>query len=145
MSLMHRYREFTYSSKDGLRLFCREYAPDSPARTVLCLPGLTRNSRDFEPLARHLARNFRVLTPDLRGRGRSQWDSDATHYHAAIYHQDVLQLLKARGKVSLWNTVEGYRATLTWNAQHFPSLMFWFSNYGRKAPPWSGRSIPGAD
>ena len=38
-------------------------------------------------------------------------------------------------------TVEGYRATLTWNAQHFPSLMFWFSNYGRKAPPWSGRHL----
>jgi hypothetical protein len=55
--------------------------------------------------------------------------------------EEVLQLLKAQGKVSLWNTVEGYRATLTWNKEHFPSLMFWFSNYGRKAAPWSGRHL----
>jgi len=55
--------------------------------------------------------------------------------------EDVLQLLKAPGKVSLWNTIEGYRATLTWNAEHFPSLMFWFSNYGRQAAPWLGRHL----
>jgi hypothetical protein len=55
--------------------------------------------------------------------------------------EDLLQLLKAPGRVSLWNAVEGYRAILTWNAEHFPSLMFWFSNYGRQAPPWSGRHL----
>jgi pimeloyl-ACP methyl ester carboxylesterase len=87
------YSEFTYRSADGLELFCREYSPGVPARTVLCLPGLTRNSRDFEPLARRLAVRYRVLTPDLRGRGHSAWDSDAAHYEPGTYYADVLQLI----------------------------------------------------
>jgi pimeloyl-ACP methyl ester carboxylesterase len=90
---MEQYREFTYRATDGLELFCREYRPAMPARTVLCLPGLTRNSRDFEPLAQRLAGHYRVLTPDLRGRGRSGWDSDPTHYVPATYFADVLQLI----------------------------------------------------
>jgi pimeloyl-ACP methyl ester carboxylesterase len=90
---MEQYHEFTYRSADGLKLFCREYLPDTPSRTVLCLPGLTRNSRDFEPLARHLAMRYRVLTPDLRGRGLSEWDTDPSHYAPGTYYADVLQLV----------------------------------------------------
>jgi pimeloyl-ACP methyl ester carboxylesterase len=90
---MQQYREFSYRSADGLELFCREYSPGAAARTVLCLPGLTRNSRDFEPLARRLAARYRVLTPDLRGRGNSAWDPDPTHYVPLTYCADVLQLI----------------------------------------------------
>jgi pimeloyl-ACP methyl ester carboxylesterase len=90
---MHSYNEFTYRSPDGLKLFCREYLPAVPARTVLCLPGLTRNSRDFEPLARRLATRYRVLTPDLRGRGNSAWDPDPAHYEPGTYYADVLRLM----------------------------------------------------
>jgi pimeloyl-ACP methyl ester carboxylesterase len=90
---MEHYQEFTYRSTDGLELFCREYLPATPSRTVLCLPGLTRNSRDFEPLARRLATRYRVLTPDFRGRGQSAWDSDPTHYVPGTYYADVLQLV----------------------------------------------------
>jgi pimeloyl-ACP methyl ester carboxylesterase len=93
---MEQYNEFTYRSTDGLELFCREYLPPTPvtpSRTVLCLPGLTRNSRDFEPLARRLATRYRVLTPDLRGRGHSGWDSDPTHYEPGTYYADVLRLV----------------------------------------------------
>jgi pimeloyl-ACP methyl ester carboxylesterase len=61
----------------------------------VCLPGLTRNSRDFVELATHLAERYRVLTPDLRGRGNSQWDPQITNYHPKVYYQDVLQLLNA--------------------------------------------------
>jgi pimeloyl-ACP methyl ester carboxylesterase len=89
----HTYRELTYTSDDGLALFCREYAAPSPRGTVVCLPGLTRNSRDFTALATHLAARYRVLTPDLRGRGNSQWDREITNYHPTTYYQDVLMLL----------------------------------------------------
>jgi hypothetical protein len=55
--------------------------------------------------------------------------------------EEVLQLLRAPGRVALWNAAEGYRVRLSWNAADFPSLMLWFSNFGRQAPPWSGRHL----
>ena len=62
---------------------------------MVCLPGLTRNSKDFEALARRLAQSYRVLSPDLRGRARSEWDPDWTNYQPATYVGDVLALLAA--------------------------------------------------
>ena len=92
---------------DGVTLFCRDYAapahldsgvhdsrPLAPV-PVLCLPGLTRNSRDFEPLARHLSSVRRVLTPDLRGRGRSDRDPDWRRYRLDVYVADMIALLDA--------------------------------------------------
>ncbi len=69
---------FYYDSADGVRLYCRIYRRAATRRVpVLCLPGLTRNSRDFAALAAHLSARHEVLTADLRGRGRSAWDPDA--------------------------------------------------------------------
>ncbi|HTV94804.1 MAG TPA: alpha/beta fold hydrolase [Steroidobacteraceae bacterium] len=86
-----------YRSADGLNLYCRVY----PARTagalpVLCLPGLTRNSRDFAALARHLQPQHEVLAADLRGRGRSDWDPDPARYQLPTYVQDMWALLQSR-------------------------------------------------
>ena len=67
--------DYFYDSADGLRLYCRIYpAQRAAGLPVLCLPGLTRNSRDFAALAAHLSSRREVLTADLRGRGRSAWD-----------------------------------------------------------------------
>ena len=64
-------RERFTTSSDNLRLFFRDWGDDASARTpVLCLPGLTRNSRDFNDLATRLAGERRVICPDLRGGGR---------------------------------------------------------------------------
>jgi len=82
-----------YESSDGLKLFYRDYAHDRPGAPVLCLPGLTRNSRDFEDLATHLAALRRVLTPDLRGRGHSAHDPEWRNYHPATYIADIRMLL----------------------------------------------------
>ncbi len=65
---------------------------------MVCLPGLTRNSQDFASLAQHLAGRYRVLTPDLRGRGRSQWDPHPANYHPVTYYNDVLTLLSTHVK-----------------------------------------------
>ncbi len=82
-----------FESTDGLRLFYRDYAPEQPGAAVLCLPGLTRNSRDFDDLAMHLAATRRVLTPDLRGRGHSAHDPEWRNYNPAIYTGDIWTLL----------------------------------------------------
>ncbi|MGZ9086644.1 MAG: alpha/beta fold hydrolase, partial [Rhodoplanes sp.] len=52
------WRDIYYASFDDLRLYVRHYpAPDETARTVICLPGLTRNSRDFHTLATFLCKH----------------------------------------------------------------------------------------
>ncbi len=92
------YTESFWSSHDGLRLYARTYAgPGNWAPTVLCLHGLTRNSRDFEDLAPHLQRRGRVIVPDVRGRGRSARDPNPQNYQPAIYLQDIIALLDAVG------------------------------------------------
>jgi pimeloyl-ACP methyl ester carboxylesterase len=65
------------------------------AATVLCVHGLTRNGRDFDALAEALAARFRVVCPDLPGRGRSDWLDDAAAYAFPVYLA-VLGALYAR-------------------------------------------------
>lgn len=91
------YRPFRVFSADGLALAGRDYASAAPARPpLLCLPGLSRNVRDFEPVARHFVdRGGRVVAIDLRGRGASDWDDDASHYNPIVEAQDVLAMLDA--------------------------------------------------
>lgn len=62
---------------------------------MLCLPGLTRNSKDFERLATRLAGRRRILCPDYRGRGRSAYDADWHAYEPQVTLQDVRALLTA--------------------------------------------------
>lgn len=85
-----------YETADGLRLYYRDYYSTSGSheQTILCLPGLTRNSRDFERLAEQLPGSSRVLCPDFRGRGKSQYDPSWRNYHPQRYADDVLELLQ---------------------------------------------------
>ena len=55
----------SWTSRDGLELYYREYAGPGDRLAIVCLHGLTRNSRDFTGLAEHLAGDWRVITPDL--------------------------------------------------------------------------------
>jgi pimeloyl-ACP methyl ester carboxylesterase len=92
------FREQRWKSADGLELYCRIYdagALPPHALTVLCLAGLTRNSRDFEALAPHLAARYRVICPDLRGRGLSARDPQWQNYQPGTYLADLLGLLQA--------------------------------------------------
>jgi pimeloyl-ACP methyl ester carboxylesterase len=87
-----------YTSPDGLRLHYREYAgPANAPFTVLCLPGLTRNARDFDGLAPHLATRYRVLCADLRGRGLSEYAKDPSTYVPPVYVRDIAALIRADG------------------------------------------------
>ena len=94
------FAERRWTSADGLSLFARDYAPASgPARLpVICLHGLTRNSRDFETLAPHMAAaGRRVLALDVRGRGQSAWDRNPMQYNPAVYAGDVATLMVQAG------------------------------------------------
>lgn len=75
------------------RLVCYEWGDASAARTVMCVHGLTRNGRDFDFLAQKLAENYRVLCPDMPGRGKSEWLADATNYSYPAYIADILFIL----------------------------------------------------
>jgi pimeloyl-ACP methyl ester carboxylesterase len=85
--------EYWFDSQEGLRLFSRVYAgPSAVAPVVLCLHGLMRNSRDFEDLAPHLAVRYRVVVPDVRGRGLSARDPNFNNYQIPMYLNDLLPL-----------------------------------------------------
>lgn len=86
-----------FQSTDGLRLHYRDYPSASGLAPVLCLPGLTRNCRDFETIAPRIQRSRRVLGADLRGRGLSQHDPNWSNYHPGTYVADVAGLLADAG------------------------------------------------
>jgi len=77
-----------------VQLHYTEWGPREAERTVICLHGLTRNGRDFDFLARHLAqRGMRVVAPDLPGRGRSDRLPGAHHYVTETYLTAMAALL----------------------------------------------------
>ena len=74
------YAEHLVPAADGTQLYARDYAADRKGLApIVCLPGLTRNSRDFETIAPRLAETRRVLAFDFRGRGRSGRADPATY------------------------------------------------------------------
>lgn len=96
---MRRFSDFYYQVPDGLTLYARDYpGPDDRAGCVLLMHGLTRNSRDFDVLADRLSMHFRILVPEQRGRGRSEWDSQPDRYGIPTYVNDMFELLEAVGE-----------------------------------------------
>lgn len=96
------FSDFFYTSQDGLKLHARIYgaeADHSAGATlascpVVCLPGLTRNSRDFHELALYLANNSekprRIICFDYRGRGQSAYDPNWQNYNVGMEAADIL-------------------------------------------------------
>lgn len=89
-------RDHFYKAADGLDLYARIYpaSGDDAGLPLVCLPGLTRNSRDFHELAFHLAnqaeRPRMVVAFDYRGRGRSGYDPVWTNYNVGVEAGDIL-------------------------------------------------------
>jgi pimeloyl-ACP methyl ester carboxylesterase len=88
------------TAQDGLRLHVEVYGSRAgTAAPVVCLPGLTRTSADFQPLASVLASDHGqrryVIAVDYRGRGRSEYDRDPRNYSLAVELGDVLAVLTA--------------------------------------------------
>ncbi|MDE2596456.1 MAG: alpha/beta hydrolase [Sphingomonadales bacterium] len=97
---MNDYTDCHWQSRDGLKLHYRDYAGSAdPSRPpVLCLPGLTRNVRDFAGLADHLsAAGWRVICPENRGRGDSAYARDSATYNPMQYVDDMGALFEQAG------------------------------------------------
>ena len=95
---MGGYEDRYWWSPDGLRLHYRDYPGGEAGKPpILCLPGLTRNSRDFAGLAERLSPAWRVLALDFRGRGESGYAKDPMSYAPLTYVGDVDALLQEQG------------------------------------------------
>jgi pimeloyl-ACP methyl ester carboxylesterase len=97
---MAAFSERRWTSPDGLDLFARDYAgsDEEPRLPVVCLHGLTRNSKDFEDVAPRIAASGRrVVVPDVRGRGESARDPNPANYQPKVYARDAAQLMDALG------------------------------------------------
>src|SRR6516164_4269525 len=95
------WADIYFTSRVGLRLYARHYpAQDAVRRPVVCLAGLTRNSRDFHDLASALATPDEagrdVYAIDCRGRGRSQNDANWKNYSVLVELNDVLDFMTMR-------------------------------------------------
>lgn len=95
------FQDVFYSAQDGLRLHARIYGADrADTRPIVCLPGLTRNARDFHEIATFLAAQphiGRVVAFDYRGRGLSAYDADWKNYNVGTEADDILAGTAALG------------------------------------------------
>jgi pimeloyl-ACP methyl ester carboxylesterase len=110
-------------SGDGLRLHYRDYPGPAARVPLVCLPGLTRNARDFEPVAEMLDGKRRMISVDLRGRGESAYAKFPMSYTPLTYAQDIdalLRELNPKGFVLLGTSLGGLVSMLL-------------------APMWSGK------
>ena len=87
-----------WESEDGLKLHYRDYPGDQDKLPIVCIPGLTRNARDFANLPALLQqkpghRPRRTIMVDLRGRGESEYAKDSSTYNAKTYMSDIIRLL----------------------------------------------------
>jgi len=98
---MAAYGDGYWWSGDGLRLHYRDYPGSDAVPPLLCIPGLTRNARDFEGLAARLSGARRVICVDLRGRGESAYAKDPMSYVPLTYAQDLERLIGELGLTRL--------------------------------------------
>ena len=95
---MNNFSEYRFSARDGLSLYYRQYGnrrTDRPA--ILCLPGTTRNSKDFHGVASHFSDRYIIFCPDYRGRGQSAYDATPDNYTPQTYLDDIRHLLILNG------------------------------------------------
>jgi pimeloyl-ACP methyl ester carboxylesterase len=92
------YTDTFYPAPDGLKLHARIYGRQRDGTLpVVCLPGLTRNARDFHELALILAPSRQVIAFDYRGRGQSEYDSDWRNYQVGTEAGDIVAGLASLG------------------------------------------------
>jgi pimeloyl-ACP methyl ester carboxylesterase len=123
---MAAFEDRYWETADGLRLHYRDYPASgrgAGARVpLICLPGLTRNARDFEPVAELLAGKRRMIAIDFRGRGDSAYAKDPMSYQPLTYAQDIdvlLRELNLQSFITLGTSLGGIVSMLlsvTWQA-----------------------------
>ncbi len=92
-----RFADRFFTVRDGLRLHYRDYSGADDKPPLLCLPGLTRNARDFADFAERHSPRFRLIALDFRGRATSDYDPVPARYNPLTYAGDVIELLDQLG------------------------------------------------
>ncbi|OWU70556.1 alpha/beta fold hydrolase [Marinibacterium profundimaris] len=110
----------TFRTSDGLTLY---YEVTGSGPPLLCLAGLTRNSRDFDPLRAALP-GVQIITLDYRGRGLSEFDADAHNYNVLREARDAVDLIAhlGLGRVTLLGTSRGGLIAMAMAARHPETL-----------------------
>ena len=95
----------TFQTSDGLNIYFEDQGEGLP---ILCLPGLTRTTADFDDVTPHLAGN-RLIKMDYRGRGQSDFDPEWQNYALPVEGRDVLELMAHLGldKAAMLGTSRG--------------------------------------
>lgn len=116
---------------------------DPEAPPVVCVHGLTRNGRDFDALAADLSRDFRVICPDLPGRGESDWLADPMLYQAQHYVTVLAHLLAWIGRDVAWvgTSLGGICGMLLAAAEGTPITRLVLNDVGPLIPAASLRRI----
>ena len=71
----------------------KQWGDPSNPRVLVCVHGVTRVSDDFDALAAAMSDRYRVICPDVVGRGRSSWLKDPTYYAVPQYVSDMVTLM----------------------------------------------------
>lgn len=105
-----------FTTSDGKRIYFEDHGSGTP---LLCLAGLTRNSRDFSYFAPH-ATELRMIAMDYRGRGRSDYDPDFMNYNVFRESHDAIELLDVLGieKAAILGTSRGGLIAMALAASH---------------------------
>lgn len=116
------YREHAIAAADGTRLYARDYGGGGLTPAV-CLPGLTRNAKDFETVAPRLAQTRRVVALDFRGRGMSG-RADPSTYRPDQEVADTLAMLDhlGIGRFAVIGTSRGGIAAMVMAARALPRM-----------------------
>ncbi|MEM8629975.1 MAG: alpha/beta hydrolase [Pseudomonadota bacterium] len=117
----------TFQTADGLTL---HFTDDGAGLPLLCLAGLSRNTRDFEPVVARFAESARVICLDSRGRGASDFDPDYHNYNVLQESLDALALLDHLGieKAAILGTSRGGLIAMTLAVGHKDRLRGVFLN-----------------
>ncbi|MGB0732438.1 MAG: alpha/beta fold hydrolase [Pontibacterium sp.] len=94
---MHTDSVLCMNSRGLHRMVYHQWGSSDNERVLVCVHGLVRNGRDFDKLAKYLSREYRVICPDIAGRGKSDWLDNPEDYHIEQYLRDVMALLGRLG------------------------------------------------
>lgn len=97
MSDENIFEDRYWESSDGLKLHYRDYGCGDPQLPIICVPGLTRNARDFAHLGDRLKGQRRIIMVNLRGRGGSEYAKDSASYAVKTYIADIVKLMDEIG------------------------------------------------
>jgi pimeloyl-ACP methyl ester carboxylesterase len=136
-----RQREVLCAGAKGLhRMRYTEWGDPENPRVLVCVHGLTRNGRDFDALAAALSRRYRIVCPDIVGRGRSDWLSDPAGYGFPQYVADIMVLI-ARLDVSelhwVGTSMGGLIGMIVASQQHSPITRLVLNDVGPVITPES--------